>query len=701
MSLDAKVLGLALLGALAAALPAATFNVTTYGALGDGVTNDTAAIQAAINAAAGSGSQVLIPAAAASYLSDPLSLASNITFTVQTGAMLQMEPYGTYQGGSASPTYFLSGSNLSNVLINGGGTLDGQGAAWWAAFIANSAVVRPPALLRFANCSQVTVSGIRIQNSPMINQSFYNETNLLVSGETVFNPYASSSNNISPNTDGMDVTGTNIRIENCNISTGDDVIALGSTSAVTQNVTITGCTFGTGHGLSIGSHTSGGVNGLWVDHCTFTGTQYGLRFKSDRGNGGLSTNLHYSDLTMTGIVYYPVYLDSYYGVKPAPTGPTNDPGGPASLGTGTPQWTEISFTNINASCASGAKGPLYLWGLPEAKATDILFDNVTLNATGQNGLAYHAMGVSFTCSCRINGAAVSAANVASSDATLAYLACPFTPTPTTTGGPPLATATPSPAQPLATATRTQLSTATLSPTPTVTPSGTAMPPLATATATAKPSATGTPLLATETASVTRTGTPPPATVTPTPSATVTATPARVTASATPTTLVSWMPTPSPSVSASPVASWSPTAGASASPTVPPSATASATASLSPTEPPSLSATPSPVPSLSAAPTAVGGSLQILATAPWPDPDPRAIRVELSEPAAQVELTVWSVALRRLDRSTVAAAAAGWVPIPLPSAFLAQAGSGAYYYSVEARRGLAVTGRRLGIFYRSR
>src|SRR5665213_2139356 len=349
--------GLTLVGVALAAAPlgaAGTFNVTTYGALGDGTTNNTTSIQNAINAAsAAGGGTVLIPAAAKSYLSDNLTLASNIDLSISAGAMLQMLPYGTFVGGSTN--HFIDASKLANVTINGGGVIDGQGLAWWNAFIASSSVARPDPMVYFANCTNVIVEDITLQNSPKVNQQYWSNTGVLISNETVFEPYATSSNNISPNTDGMDIASTNMVIQNCNISVGDDVIAIGSSSHYAHNITITGCTFGTGHGLSIGSHTTGGVDGLFVSNCTFTGTQYGLRLKSDRGSGGLATNLSYSNLTMTGIVYYPIYMFSYYGISPGPTGPTNDPGGPATLGTGTPQWLNITFTNINATTVGGAK----------------------------------------------------------------------------------------------------------------------------------------------------------------------------------------------------------------------------------------------------------------------------------------------------------------------------------------------------------
>ena len=110
-----------------------------YGAVGDNLTTNTTAIQAAINAASAGtttnaliGGTVEIPPAPNAYLCGPLTLKKNVNLQIDAGAVLRMLSYSQYPGGIVSPANFISGSSLTNIEISGSGAIDGQGAAWWA-----------------------------------------------------------------------------------------------------------------------------------------------------------------------------------------------------------------------------------------------------------------------------------------------------------------------------------------------------------------------------------------------------------------------------------------------------------------------------------------------------------------------------------------------------------------------------------------
>ncbi|HEY5038008.1 MAG TPA: glycosyl hydrolase family 28 protein, partial [bacterium] len=447
-------------------ITSAPYNAST------GSADNAAAIQAAINAV-GSGGTVVVPSG--TFLSGPITLKSNMTFQLASGSILRMTAMGTF----AQNTAFVYGTGLSNITINGSGTMDGQGAAWWTAFNAGGTDNRPPAMILLNNCKGVTTTGITVKDSPKFHVQFLgNGSNIYAAGLSITAAWP------SPNTDGIDLRGTNVLIENCYISDGDDVIQVGGSSNLCSGITIRGCAFGTGHGLSIGGYTQGGVNNLLVDNCTFNGTQYGIRWKTGRDRGGVINNLTYSNITMTNILLYPFFLTSWYP-NPSSLPPTSDT--TAAITSTTPYWSNITLRNITASTASsGAKSPGIMWAVPEAPVSNVLLDGVTVTGpSGVNFEFHHARGVTINCNCRVNGAQPPT-NVGSFDATISYPPCGPTPTP---------------------------GAATNTPTFTSTKTNTPMPPTSTSTFTSTKTNTPVPPTATFTVTSTNTNSPVPSTPT--------------------------------------------------------------------------------------------------------------------------------------------------------------------------------------------
>ena len=350
-------------------IPAGTYNITSYGASTSSSDNATA-VQAAINAASlAGGGTVVVPSG--SYNCGPISLKSNIDLQLSAGSVLKVIPYGSYpgSGGTARLINFIDLNGLTNVLISGSGQIDGQGSAWWSAFLATkgtaSAIARPT-MIGIDNSSTIKITGISIVNAPNVHIVVHtNDNSVTIDGVTLNSP------STAPNTDGIDTWSTNINITNCNISCGDDNIAMDSNSSY---VTVTNCTFGTGHGLSIGSYTAN-VDHITVDNCTFNGTTNGIHIKSSRTRSGIVQYLTYSNITMTN-VGYPVDLIEYYPDSTIPSSPTADPA--QAITSTTPVWKHITFKNITATGATKAG---YLWSVPEKPMADLTFDNVHISAT--------------------------------------------------------------------------------------------------------------------------------------------------------------------------------------------------------------------------------------------------------------------------------------------------------------------------------
>jgi len=368
------------------AIPDKVYPVSDYRAIGDGVTTNTAAIQAAINAAArAGGGTVELPAGI--FLSGPLRMASQVRLRID--GTLRMLPLGQYPGGTADPENFISGKDLRDIALSGSGAIDGQGSPWWP--YAKTKDARRPRMISFSSCERVLIDGITLSNSPMFHIAVSGKsTDVTVRRVTIRANSSTDPVNPSHNTDACDVTGKRILIQDCDVSVGDDNYTCGGG---TSDVLITNCTYGYGHGVSIGSPTSGGVSNFTVIHCTFNNTDSGIRIKSDRGRGGFLQQLSYRDLRMTHvgcpILIYAAYMATNREYRAlnnltpaiAATYPRRE------VTEKTPIYRDILFSNVTAMAQPGRRAGL-IWGLPEMAVTNVLLQQVTLTADKSLGIYY-------------------------------------------------------------------------------------------------------------------------------------------------------------------------------------------------------------------------------------------------------------------------------------------------------------------------
>jgi polygalacturonase len=366
-------------------IPGATFNVTNYGAIGDGKTMNTAAVQKTIDtAAAAGGGTVLVPAGR--FLTGPLTLASRINLHLAKGAFIlisdDLTNYPTVMGRYQDS---ITAHNAHDLEISGEGTIDGQGSPWWKAFRADKSMMHRPFLIMLSNCTRVLVHEVRLCNSPSFHLVPQNCADVTIQGITIKSPAD------APNTDGIDPSGWNYLITGCLIDAGDDNIAVKPGSGRTpgnKNYTITNCKFLHGHGMSIGSGTEGGIEDLTVSNCTFSQTDSGIRIKTLRGRGGLLQNLTYENLQMTE-VKNPIYIIDWYPERNAPKDPSTETAEPVT--DKTPINQNITIRNLTATnCPTAGT----IRGLPEAPITDVTFSNVTLSAKAGMRI-YHAKGIRF------------------------------------------------------------------------------------------------------------------------------------------------------------------------------------------------------------------------------------------------------------------------------------------------------------------
>jgi polygalacturonase len=368
-----------------------TCDVRAYGAKGDGVTKDTAAIQSAIDACTANKAGGTVKLSGGTFVSGPIHLKSNITLDVEKDATLLGSPdRADFPAGTFAhlPTVqpLVGSLNAENIVVTGGGTIDGNGQLWWdyVKGVRNSGVLgtdhpRPMGMV-FDHSKHIRVEGITVQNSGFWQIVPYYSDDLQFRNLRILAPR-------SPNTDAIDpFSSSNIIIDHVFSSVGDDNIAIKSGAIdspgpddPSRNITITDCTFENGHGLSIGSEISGGVQNVHAERIHFKGTDQGIRIKSNRDRGHDVSNISFKDLDMVD-VKTAIQISEYYP-KVYPEGDV----AAAPIGRLTPFFHGFTIENLHATGSTTAG---VIIGLPESPVKDLVLKNVDIQAATGMKIAY-------------------------------------------------------------------------------------------------------------------------------------------------------------------------------------------------------------------------------------------------------------------------------------------------------------------------
>lgn len=347
---------------------------------------------------------------------------------------------GFYEGVEAyrcqSP---VSAKNLVNIAITGQGSINGSGQAWrplkkmkvtdayWKKVVSSGGVLKNegywlpsekalrgenwalgvpgmfqgeptqadlesikdffrPVMISLIGCKNVLLEGVLFENSPNWNIHPLMCENVIIDGIFARNPA------FAQNGDGLDLESCkNVLVVNSKFDVGDDAICLKSgkdaegrkRAMPTENVIVNNCTVFQGHGgFVVGSEMSGGVRNISVSDCMFIGTDVGLRFKSNRGRGGVVENIYVHHISMTDIVNDSFLFDLYYGGKSVSEAMED-----GSLNTGsttalpvteeTPVFRNIFVHDIVSRNAGRA---MFFNGLPEMKISNIQVENMEMTA---------------------------------------------------------------------------------------------------------------------------------------------------------------------------------------------------------------------------------------------------------------------------------------------------------------------------------
>jgi len=289
-----------------------SLNVRDFGAAGNGTTKDTAAIQKAIDRCGVlGGGEVLFPEG--SYLTGAVQLRSNTTLRLASGATILGSPdfadypvtqvrwEGKWIPGRTGLIYAIDATQLA---IAGPGKVAGNPALGGRPTAQDP--LRHPALIEFIRCTGIRLEDFSAEHRLMWCIHPTNCENIDIRNLTI--------RTTGGNGDGIDIDSCkHVRIDGCDISTGDDCIAIKSGRGseaytlmqTTEDVHITNCTFADSifACIGIGSETSGGIRGVHIEHCRFTHAQtFAIYIKSRVGRGAFIEDITASDLDVSGTV---------------------------------------------------------------------------------------------------------------------------------------------------------------------------------------------------------------------------------------------------------------------------------------------------------------------------------------------------------------------------------------------------------------
>jgi polygalacturonase len=279
-------------------------NVRDFGATGDGVTKDTAAIQKALDAcAAAGGGTVAVPDGV--YLTGSLTLGANTTLDLAGHASLvgssNLADYpvvnvrweGEFREGHRA---LIVANNAANIAITGSGAIFGPPIS-----LSRLRNPRGPVLIELTGCTNALLADFTTQYEQLWSIHLLFCKNLTARDLTI--------RTVKPNGDGIDVDSCDgVTIERCDINTGDDAISLKSgrglaaqkLSRPTENVVIRDCRLQSSifAAIGFGTEMSGGIRNVKIENCVLGGRQNAIFIKSREGRGGYMEDISGDNLTI-------------------------------------------------------------------------------------------------------------------------------------------------------------------------------------------------------------------------------------------------------------------------------------------------------------------------------------------------------------------------------------------------------------------
>lgn len=357
---------------------AQTYNVVDYGAVGDGSTVNTVAIQAAIDSCFGNGGgEVLF--SGGDFVTGTIFLKSDVILNIESGATLLGSPsIADYPDAMPQlPTYVNNYTNKTlvyaedaeNIGFTGSGTFDGQGIN----FLNEE---HRPFGFRFISCSNVLIEDVSFRNSVFWMMHNFDIDSLVIRNIDIFN-------HGNANNDGINIDGCrNVLVENCSIDSNDDPMVLKTTGpANCEDVEIRNCTVATwSRALKIGTETHAGFRNIHLHDLTVEWSSLAVPFLGVGAgscginlaivDGGFMENVTVENVTMEGI-------ETAIFVRLGNRGRVYEAGMPApAVG----YLRDVTIRNVEATVESNITSSIT--GIPGFYAENIQLEDVAIEFPG-------------------------------------------------------------------------------------------------------------------------------------------------------------------------------------------------------------------------------------------------------------------------------------------------------------------------------
>ena len=375
------------------------YDVTRFGAKGDGVTNDATAIQKAIDLATEKGGVVVFPSGK-TFLSGPIELKSHVEYRFEPGSVLLADPDESLYTRSAfgenrgEGMCWIWAQDAEGISITGTGRIDGNGVAFMAEELDDSYDLKPlvddfdprPHVMTLYG-----VKGLRIHDVTVANSAYWTIHlggcyDVVIDGITI-------ANNLKiRNGDGIDIDHSRkVRIANCFIESGDDSICLKNRRELTEygpceDIVIQNCVMESRScAVKFGSENVDRIANVLIDNCIIRGGNRALGIQNR--DEGTITNVVFSNI-LIGTRYYsdtwwgkaePIYVTAF----PRKNAKNKDgnwrfpPG--ATVGS-CGEVSDIVFRDIRSVCENG----VFVSGDTIDKVHDITFERVDLHFVRQS-----------------------------------------------------------------------------------------------------------------------------------------------------------------------------------------------------------------------------------------------------------------------------------------------------------------------------